>query len=212
MVAANGFEPLTLRVWTACSSQLSYAAVTYFYKWITNLFYGSGDRTRTYDLRVMSPTSYQLLHPAIIYLFRNMTFVVATFTFWMKLLYNFCESGAEDQTWTGTFFRERRILSPVRLPIPPLRQISKVSMAPRVGLEPTAYRLTAGCSTIELPRNIIWRCLTFPGSLPPSIISAKELNFCVRDGNRCVLFAIITRYHSVSMKRIWNSLCEILFS
>lgn len=27
-------------------------------------------------------------------------------------------------------------------------------MAPRVGLEPTAYRLTAGCSTIELPWNI----------------------------------------------------------
>ena len=26
-------------------------------------------------------------------------------------------------------------------------------LAPRVGLEPTAYRLTAGCSTIELPRN-----------------------------------------------------------
>ena len=26
-------------------------------------------------------------------------------------------------------------------------------MAPRVGLEPTAYRLTAGCSTIELPWN-----------------------------------------------------------
>jgi hypothetical protein len=25
----------------------------------------SGSRTRTYDLRVMSPTSYQLLHPAI---------------------------------------------------------------------------------------------------------------------------------------------------
>ncbi len=25
----------------------------------------SGDRTRTYDLWVMSPTSYQLLHPAI---------------------------------------------------------------------------------------------------------------------------------------------------
>ena len=27
--------------------------------------------------------------------------------------------------------------------------------------------------------------LTFPGSRPPSIISAKELNYCVRDGNRC---------------------------
>ena len=26
-------------------------------------------------------------------------------------------------------------------------------MAPRVGLEPTTYRLTAGCSAIELPRN-----------------------------------------------------------
>ncbi len=27
--------------------------------------FGCGDRIRTYDLRVMSPTSYQLLHPAI---------------------------------------------------------------------------------------------------------------------------------------------------
>ena len=27
-------------------------------------------------------------------------------------------------------------------------------LAPRVGLEPTAYRLTAECSTIELPWNI----------------------------------------------------------
>lgn len=26
-------------------------------------------------------------------------------------------------------------------------------MAPRVGLEPTTLRLTAGCSAIELPRN-----------------------------------------------------------
>ena len=35
---------------------------------------------------------------------------------------------------------------------------------------------------------------TFPGSLPPSIISAKELNFCVRYGNRCDLLAIVTAY------------------
>jgi hypothetical protein len=28
-------------------------------------------------------------------------------------------------------------------------------MAPRVGFEPTTNRLTAGCSTTELPRNII---------------------------------------------------------
>ena len=35
---------------------------------------------------------------------------------------------------------------------------------------------------------------TFPGSCPPSIISAKELNYCVRDGNRCSLFAIVTGF------------------
>ena len=67
-------------------------------------------------------------------------------------------------------------------------------LAPRVGLEPTTYRLTAGCSTIELPRKFIRRRPTFPGSLPPSIISAEELNFRVRDGNGCVLFAIVTEY------------------
>ncbi len=30
-------------------------------------------------------------------------------------------------------------------------------MAPRVGLEPTTLRLTAGCSAIELPRNVFQR-------------------------------------------------------
>ena len=35
---------------------------------------------------------------------------------------------------------------------------------------------------------------TFPGSFPPSIIGAEELNFCVRDGNRCVLPAVITGF------------------
>ena len=44
---------------------------------------------------------------------------------------------------------DRRILSPVRLPVPPPQL-----MALRVGLEPTTYRLTAGCSTIELPKTI----------------------------------------------------------
>ena len=66
--------------------------------------------------------------------------------------------GAGDRGRTGTIGKDRRILSPVRLPIPPLRHFPEASfrkkMAPRVGLEPTAYRLTAGCSTIELPRNI----------------------------------------------------------
>ena len=29
------------------------------------------------------------------------------------------------------------------------------NLAPRVGLEPTTLRLTAGCSAIELPRNSV---------------------------------------------------------
>ena len=32
----------------------------------------------------------------------------------------------------------------------------------------------------------------FPGSHPPSIVGADELNFCVRDGNRWTLIAINT--------------------
>ena len=32
----------------------------------------------------------------------------------------------------------------------------------------------------------------FPGSRPPSIVGAHELNFCVRDGNRWTLMAINT--------------------
>ena len=34
----------------------------------------------------------------------------------------------------------------------------------------------------------------FPGSRPPSIVGAYELNFCVRDGNRWTLAAINTNY------------------
>ena len=36
-----------------------------------------------------------------------------------------------------------------------LQNSFKIKMAPRRGLEPPAYRLTAECSTIELSRNII---------------------------------------------------------
>ena len=35
------------------------------------------------------------------------------------------------------------------------KKCKKKKLAPRVGLEPTAYRLTAGCSTVELPRNTL---------------------------------------------------------
>ncbi len=39
-----------------------------------------------------------------------------------------------------------------------------------------------------------WHLLIFPGSCPPSIFSASELNFCVRNGNRWTLTAINTNY------------------
>ena len=63
--------------------------------------YGCGGRTRTYDLRVMSPTSYQLLYSAI--------FVVPV-------------TGLEPVRYCY-----RGILSPLRLPIPPHRQITSKS-------------------------------------------------------------------------------------
>ena len=40
---------------------------------------------------------------------------------------------------------------------------------------------------------LLWQRPTFPGSYPPSIISAEELNYRVRNGNGWDLFAIITR-------------------
>ena len=115
----------------------------------------------------MSPTSCQLLHSAI-----------------LKLV---PKTGIEPVRK----YKFRRILSPVRLPVPPLRH---TFLAPREGLEPSAYRLTAECSTVELPWNITWLRATLPGGRPPSTIAAKELNFCVRNGNRCILFAIITTF------------------
>ena len=42
------------------------------------------------------------------------------------------------------------------------------------------------------PDSLVFALLIFPGSHPPSIVSANELNFCVRDGNRWTLIAINT--------------------
>ena len=83
-------------------------------------------------------------------------------------------------------------------------------LAPRVRLELTTLRLTAECSAIELPRNIhgcdgtrtIVRIPSSPkgirqlpiltGRCQPAIVGVRELNFCVRDGNRWILSAIAT--------------------
>ena len=51
--------------------------------------------------------------------------------------------GAEDRNRTGTVFNYRRILSPVRLPVPPLRHI----LVAEIGLEPTTPRVWTECSS-----------------------------------------------------------------
>ena len=38
------------------------------------------------------------------------------------------------------------------------------------------------------------------GGHPPSIIGAKELNYCVRDGNRWNLLAIVTGFKGYTLK------------
>ena len=67
-------------------------------------------------------------------------------------------------------------------------------MAPQVGFEPTTARLTAECSTTELLRNNMnaRQRPTLTGTRVPTTIGAEELNFRVRNGNGCGLFAIIT--------------------
>ncbi len=67
-------------------------------------------------------------------------------------------------------------------------------MAPQAGLEPATDRLTADSSTTEL----LWNNPSLATSYshrgnPPTTIGAEELNFRVRYGNGCDLFAIITR-------------------
>ena len=103
MVAANGVEPLTLRVWTVCSSQLSYAAMK---KRIC--IFGCGSRIWTYDLRVMSPTSYQAAPSRDVSNWASLS--SDHFKKWCR--------GPESNRYGR---KDRRILSPVRLPVPPPR-------------------------------------------------------------------------------------------
>ena len=64
------------------------------------------------------------------------------------------------------------------------------------GFEPP----TPACKADALPAELILHIeILLPGNVlllrnvSPTTIGAKELNFCVRHGNRCDLFAIITR-------------------
>ena len=74
-------------------------------------------------------------------------------------------------------------------------------MAPRVGFEPTTYRLTAGCSTVELSRKININYIRIPAMTCSSkanclsTIGPAGLNFRVRYGNGCFPCGIITRIY-----------------
>ena len=59
---------------------------------------------------------------------------------------------AEDRNRTGTVITHRRILSPVRLPVPPPRRIALAKR--KTGFEPATPTLARWCSTTELfPRG-----------------------------------------------------------
>ena len=99
---------------------------------------------------------------------------------------------------------------PDELPTAPLRDIIESYMVPKTGIEPVReYKSRRILSPVRLPvpplRHTTWLRATLPGGRPPSTIAAKELNFCVRYGNRCILFAIITTlYVCPSLKDKYN--------
>ena len=97
MVGKTGFEPATPWSQTKCSTKLSYfpnLGAEFFKK------YGAPERTRTSNRLIRSQVLYPIelrAHDAI------------------------DVNGAEDRNRTGTVVTYRRILSPVRLPVPPPR-------------------------------------------------------------------------------------------
>ena len=58
----------------------------------------------------------------------------------------------------------------------------------RLTMEPSLKESVAVQRFLSLNQQ----CPILPGSFPPSTVGAKELNYCVRDGNRCILPAIVT--------------------
>ena len=58
--------------------------------------------------------------------------------------------------------------------------------------------------------KLCWRLPIFPGSCPPSIFGASELNFRVRDGNGWTLTAISTNFVTCPKALYINSVCCLM--
>ena len=101
----------------------------------TSRFHKNGalDRSRTRNLLIRSQALYPIELLAQIHFYKN---------------------GASGRSRTGTEFEVRRILSPVRLPISPPRQ-----MEVPAGLEPTVEELQSSALPTWL-RNHLFSCLT----------------------------------------------------
>ena len=61
----------------------------------------------------------------------------------------------------------------------------------------------------ELSSHITWQRSTLPHSPPCSTIDAVELNFPVRNGKECFLYAIITRLHIYYT--LFCIICQLFF-
>ena len=118
MVAGAGFEPAAFGLWAQRATELLHPAI-YF-------AHNQWRRKRDSNPRAGYPTS-RFSRP-----------VPST-----RLGYFSKKYGASGRTWTGTWFNSRRILSPVRLPIPPLRHI----MVTRIRFELMTLWLKVRCST-----------------------------------------------------------------
>ncbi len=91
-------------------------------------------------------------------------------------------------------------------------------MSNPVQIRTNSTRWRRGRKKKRLCGRVRRRCPIFPWSCPHSIIGAEELNFRVRDGNGCALFAIITSspaHTGVSLDTVYTTMdrksCQYFF-
>jgi hypothetical protein len=138
MVAASGLEPPTFRVWTGRSSQLSYAAIMVAEIGLEPMTFGLWARRATscstprcfYGAGDRNRTGTVLLGPQ-----------------------DFKSCASASSATPACYLYANIILVFILLLFKYMRLI-EFWLAPEGGLEPSTYRLTAGCSTIELLRNV----------------------------------------------------------